>query len=285
MTRDSCVIRFQKRRSLPKEISHKCAISLHHSIHFSSMQSSSAYPAPRGSSGFTASGDKAQWQCDPKWESGVCIYLDNSNIFIEAQRLAVTRNGNSIDLSVRRRIRVDFENLVALCCANRKLVSALAAGSIPPELRNLWSRLEAATGAHVSLFNRGDKDGKERQVADMRLQMGMYKDGCMRAPGVAVVVTGDGAEYEPGEGFFSTLQNLKYKGWKIEALSWRHCINRKMLRWVEGNGIFVALDDFYEEITFLEEERQPTADYRVPARCAKPIDLKRRPAYEDFRLS
>ena len=167
MTRDSCVIRFQKRRSLPKEISHKCAISLHHSIHFSSMQSSSAYPAPRGSSGFTASGDKAQWQCDPKWESGVCIYLDNSNIFIEAQRLAVTRNGNSIDLSVRRRIRVDFENLVALCCANRKLVSALAAGSIPPELRNLWSRLEAATGAQVSLFNRGDKEGKEQQVPEM----------------------------------------------------------------------------------------------------------------------
>ena len=58
-----------------------------------------------------------------------------------------------------------------------------------------------------------------------------------------------------------------------------------MLRWVEGKGIFVALDDFYEEITFLKEERQPTADYRVPARYAKPIDLKHRPAYEDFRLS
>ena len=189
------------------------------------------------------------------------------------QKLATTRNGNSVDPSVKRRIRVDFDNLVALCCANRKLISALAAGSIPPELCNLWSRLEAATGAHISLFNRGDKEGKERQVPDIHLQMGLYKNVVMRPPGVAVLVTGDGAEYEPEEGFFSTLQN-KSKGWKIEVLSWRHCINRKMLRWVEGNGIFVALDDFYEEITFLEEERQPTADYTVPARYAKPIDLK-----------
>ena len=31
----------------------------------------------------------------------------------------------------------------------------------------------------------------------------------------------------------------------------------------------MALDDFYEEITFLEEERQPTADYGVPARDAR----------------
>ena len=190
MTRDSCVIRFQKRRSLPKEIFHKCAISLHHSIQFSVQQCSAAMQssgaAPQGSAGFTASGDKAQWQ----WESGVCVYLDNSNIFIEAQRLATTRNGNSVDPSVRRHIRMDFDNLVALCCANRKLVSALAAGSIPPELRHLWLRLEAAMGAHVSLFDRGDKEGKERQVLDTRLQLGMYKNTAMRPPGVAVLVTG-----------------------------------------------------------------------------------------------
>ena len=86
----------------------------------------------------------------------------------------------------------------------------------------------------------------------------------------------------------------------VEVLSWQHCINQRMLRWVEANGIFVALDDFYEEITFLEEDRQPTtpttpttadyrvptqdrkptAEYRVPARYAKPIDLRKRCAHE-----
>ena len=216
-------------------------------------------------------------------ESGVCVYLDNSNIFIEAPFLAIARNGNSVDQSVRRRIRVDFDNLMELCCANRKIVSALAAGSIPPELRHLWSRLEVA-GAQVSLFHRG-REGKERQVPDIQLQLGMYKDGVMRPPGVAVLVTGDGAEYEPDEGFLATLMNLKSIGWKIELLSWKHCINQRMKKWVEANGIFVALDDFYEEITFLEEDRQPTAEYRVPARYAKPIDLRKRCAHKDFMKS
>ena len=41
----------------------------------------------------------------------------------------------------------------------------------------------------------------------------------------------------------------------------------------------------YEEITFLEEEKQPTADYRVPARLAKPVDLRRRHAHNNFCLS
>ena len=49
----------------------------------------------------------------------------------------------------------------------------------------------------------------------MRYQMGMYKDEVIRAPGVVVLVTGDGAEYEPGKGFISTLQNLKAAEWKI----------------------------------------------------------------------
>ena len=77
-----------------------------------------------------------------RWESGVCVYLDNSNIFIEAQRLATTRNGNSVDQSVRRRIRVDFDNLMELCCANRKLVSALAAVCTfrNEAASNLWRR-------------------------------------------------------------------------------------------------------------------------------------------------
>ena len=86
---------------------------------------------------------------DP-WESGVCVYFDNSNIFIEAQRLATSRNGNSVDESVRRRIRLDFDHLMELCCAKRKLVSALAAGSIPPELRHLWGQGRIRAGRRVS---------------------------------------------------------------------------------------------------------------------------------------
>ena len=42
------------------------------------------------------------------------------------------------------------------------------------------------------------------------------------------------------------------RGWPVEIMSWAHSCNQRMRRWAEENGVFVALDDFYEAITFLE---------------------------------
>ena len=48
-----------------------------------------------------------------------------------------------------------------------------------------------------------------------------------------------------------------------------------MREWVEENGIFVALDDYYEAVTFLEPSSPdyPTVDPRDPVE----MDLSRRP--------
>ena len=40
------------------------------------------------------------------------------------------------------------------------------------------------------------------------------------------------------------------RGWRVEVLSWRHSCNQGMRRWAEANGVFVALDEHYEGITF-----------------------------------
>ena len=47
-----------------------------------------------------------------------------------------------------------------------------------------------------------------------------------------------------------------------------------MRRWAEENGVFVALDDFYESVTFMEPSRPgfELAMGRDPA----PLDLSRR---------
>ena len=65
------------------------------------------------------------------------------------------------------------------------------------------------------------------------------------------------------------------KGWRIEVLSWTDSCNRRMKEWAEQTGKFIALDDFYNGITFLE----PPQPGREPAepRDAEPIDLSRRP--------
>ncbi len=69
----------------------------------------------------------------------VFIYWDNSNIFHEAQRLAEEFEGGP---DARYRVRIHFDNLLRLAHADRPVQRALAAGSVPPEMRQLWNRME-----------------------------------------------------------------------------------------------------------------------------------------------
>ena len=183
----------------------------------------------------------------------VFVYWDNSNIFHEAQRLA----DDQIDGSgARFRVRIYFENLLRLAHADRPIEKAIAAGSVPPEMRQLWNRLENQD-VEVRLFNRGTPESGEQEMPDQILQLRMLEDALdyNGDPGIVVLLTGDGAGYLEGAGFHSTLERMHRRGWRVEILSWAHSTNQRMRRWAEANGIFVALDDFYHSITFMEPSR------------------------------
>ena len=200
----------------------------------------------------------------------VFIYWDNSNIFIEAQRLAEERNDQ---VDARFRVRIQFANMLRLAHADRPLRKAMAAGSVPPELRQLWNWLEQQ-GVEVRLFNRIRPDLGEQEIPDRLLQLQMLEDAMDFDPGIVVLLTGDGAGYLEGAGFHSTLQRMRRRGWKVEVLSWRHSCNYRMREWAEENGVFVPLDDFYDAITFLEPS---LPGHRLAqSRPAAPLDLSRR---------
>ncbi len=203
----------------------------------------------------------------------VFVYWDNSNIFIEAQRLAEERNEH---IDARYRVRIKFENMLQLAHANRTMRKAIAAGSVPPELRQLWNRLQNM-GVHVELFNRIRNDLGEQEIPDQRLQLEMMKDALIAAddPGIVVLLTGDGAGYLEGQGFQSALELMHQRGWRVEILSWAHSCNFRMREWVEQNGLFIALDDFYDSITYLEPSN-PGFRLAMP-RDAEPMDLTKRP--------
>jgi len=203
----------------------------------------------------------------------IYVYWDNSNVFHEAQRLAEERNNSS---NARYRVRIHFDNLLRLAHADRPLQQALVAGSIPPEIQNLWNRLENQ-GIEVQLFDRGDPGRGEQEVPDSWLQQRMVMNGLqyVETPGIAVVLTGDGAGYHENRGFHQTLELLHKRRWGIEVLSWRHSCNRRMREWAERNGAFIALDDHYESITFLEPSR-PGHPFS-PARQASQLVMDKRP--------
>ena len=65
------------------------------------------------------------------------------------------------------------------------------------------------------------------------------------------------------------------KGWRIEILSWADSCNARMREWAEQNGVFVALDDFYNSVTYLAPSN---ADYPgADPRPSIPLDLTPRP--------
>ena len=201
----------------------------------------------------------------------VFVYWDNSNIFIGAQDAAVEREGDD----ARYRVQIDFRNILKLARAGRRTQRALAAGSIPPELRHVWNRLENE-GVEVKLLERGAIQGREQGV-DSVLQAEMLRDALDYNGdlGIAVLLTGDGAGFLDGAGFHADLERMHSRGWRIEVISWLHSCNNRMRRWAEEKGRFIALDDFYESVTFLE----PPAPGRPVGgpRYALPLDLGKRP--------
>ena len=201
----------------------------------------------------------------------VFIYWDNSNIYISATEIAVEREG----ADARYRLRLHFRNLLQLASADRPIESAIAVGSVPPELRNVWTRLENE-GIKIELSERGALHGTEQGV-DQKLQANMLRNALdyNGDPGIAVLLTGDGSGFYDGVGFHADLERMHRKGWRIEVLSWTYSCNRRMKEWAEQNGKFIALDDFYESITFLEPPRPGQAI--AEPRHATPIDLSRRP--------
>lgn len=203
----------------------------------------------------------------------VFVYWDNSNIFHEAQRFAEERDEGP---NARYRVRINFENVLRLAQADRPLERALAAGSVPPELRHLWNRLDAL-GVDVRLFDRAEPCGAGQNMPDGVLQLRMLEDALdyNGDPGIVALLTGDGAGYLEGAGFHSTLERMHRRRWRIEILSWAHSCNQRMRSWAQEHGVFVALDDSYESITFMEPSRP--GHELAPERRSSELDLSRRP--------
>ena len=109
-------------------------------------------------------------------------------------------------------------------------------------------------------------------MPDYFLRKCVLEDGLdhLDDPGIMVLLTGDGACYYDGAGFHAALERLQARGWRVEILSWAHSCNQRMREWAQSNGVFVALDDFYEAITFLEPSR-PGHEFRLRATRSRSI--------------
>ncbi len=198
-------------------------------------------------------------------EPKVYVFWDNSNIFISSKYVA-SRRGESF---AEQSIRIQFEGLFHLAHADRPVAKALAVGSIPPELRELWDRLKGS-GIDVHLYERGAQSGTE-QAIDSCLQVAMLRALADNdEPQVAVLLTGDGAGYDDGVGFHADLERMAKKGWGIEVIAWELSCRKALKEWAQATGVFIPLERYYESVTFVEGGRRSSPLNLTHRATAKP---------------
>ena len=195
-----------------------------------------------------------------------CTYI--GTIQTSIQNHNIWRRTSTGGNNVQYRVKLHYEHLLQLAVAGRTVRQAVAAGSVPPELKHLWSKFRAL-GIQVKLFERHD-----RNVLDVLLQRAMYQDLVRNQPSTCVLIRGIDEE---GEGFLSVLKDLQNNGWNVKILSWRQFLAHKLRQWVIKHGLLVPLETFYLSITYLQPSRCEDGTLRE-GRAASPLELEKRPS-------
>lgn len=150
------------------------------------------------------------------------LYLDNSNVFIEGQKVSAVRKklATNINDAARRKVvdhayRLDFGKLIEITCGYKASVEAKLYGSRPPQQDTVWKMAEEQ-GFKLNIFDRSYY-GKEKQV-DTTIVMNMTEDVLTRLDPKndrIVLVAGD-ADFIP------IVKRAIEKGFHVKVAYWSH---------------------------------------------------------------
>jgi len=186
------------------------------------------------------------------------VYVDNSNIWIEGQRLQAVRQGLAPDLRTALRCGIlapwtyDFGRLYSLACPrNEQIGRSILYGSKPPDSDSIWRRARDAD-FQVETFDRSIHTNKEKQV-DVALSTTMLDDSYthMRAASgdIVVLVAGD-------RDFLPTIRSLQNRGIGIRVVFWTHAVSRELRDTADE---FVELDPHFDYLTYPAARLEPPA--------------------------
>ncbi len=171
-------------------------------------------------------------------------YVDNSNFFIEGQRLAAVKKKAATDLvdAMSRGIvdiswQPDYGRLHGLICGQRHEIGAAKLwGSLPPK-DSFWEMVKSK-GFKVTTFDK--YFGKEKKV-DVAIAVEMMFD----APGLdkqnseIILVAGD-------KDFVPIVEKLKSLGYKVCVVFWDHAANELK----QAATSFFSLNKWHDHLTF-----------------------------------
>ena len=173
----------------------------------------------------------------------VFIYVDDSNMWIEAKKLAA----NKLNLKCIEdpRLRLDIGKVTDVIANNRKVAWGILYGSEPPPIDSVWQKIRER-GWKVITTQRSSFTGKEKQVDhQMVADITELVSGCI-VKGKIVMVSGD-ADMIP-----AISKSLQMK-WSTEIWMWGNGVSNALKQLAEENPGLMSiniLDSRLEEVTF-----------------------------------
>jgi len=151
------------------------------------------------------------------------IYIDNSNLFIEGQRVAAVHRGLAIDIfdAMERRVfdfqwNIDYGKLYMFLTERGDDVETVKLwGSIPPK-DSFWKMVESK-GFTVRTFERG-KSGQEKKVdvaIAHQLTKDVYSGAIKKENSIIMLVAGD-------KDFVPVIEDLVSEGFTVHIVFWNH---------------------------------------------------------------
>lgn len=179
----------------------------------------------------------------------VCIYVDNSNIYIGGQEVAKTFNEEAA------RLRIAFDNFLALIThGNMEFDEMVWGGSGSHETENIFKSI-TDRGVDLQLIPRSASG--ENETVDQAIQLSMYRHSrkYRDSPGTIILCTGDGKGFHEEKGFLYDVKGFTEDGWKLHLYSWDAVCHHGLKHFAKTHGHYVPLEKHYRAITFIEHGR------------------------------
>lgn len=153
---------------------------------------------------------------------GIWIFVDDSNLWIEAKKLQGRRKG--FKTSEDHRLRIDVGKLADIIAGDRPAQGFLY-GSEPPPVDTVWKKIRSK-GWKVDTRHRSTITGKEKEVDT--ILVADVTEIAIETPvderTTIVIVSGD-ADVIP-----ALDKVIKREQWKIEVYMWSHAIANKLTK-------------------------------------------------------
>ena len=179
--------------------------------------------------------------------SGIWIFVDDSNIWIEAKKLQSEKR--RLKTKQDHRVRIDVGKLADAVADGRDIRKGLLYGSEPPPVDTVWEKIRKIKNFSVHSKHRSQLTGKEKQVdtmlvadiTEIALETPMYERT------TTILITGD-ADVIPG-----LEKVLKQERWTIEVYMWRQALSGTLKRFAADHKERVhikELDNYMGKVTF-----------------------------------